>query len=126
MSTGTGGSFANTADWDLIDGEMTINGEVVFGTTAPTFPGATITIALPSGFTMPRSSVGHPVRGNVNMLVAGGTYMGSAWVASATTIRFLVLDASAATVKQLATSTTVPATWVAGDSIRYNLSVKVA
>lgn len=125
FAIGTGGSAQNTATWHY-DGKMLdIVGKITFGTTGTTFPGATITAALPASpaWTIDAAMNSSSHECGLATLATGATnYEGVVWTNSTTTLRFLAKSINAAAagtdyLKQAATSTTIPATWAAGDSI---------
>lgn len=121
MAVGTGGSAFNTAWYAFTGGIFTMNGLVTFGTAGTTFPGATVTVTLPTGFTMPYYSTSHPI-GRCTMGIAGTNYAGSCWTNSGTTARFVVENVAGTYATVVATSTTVPATWAAGSAISYSFT----
>ena len=125
MAIGTGGSAANTATYRVAYGILHVWGSVTFGTAGTTFPGATITVALPGSYTVSGYKSLMPV-GRVIFNDAGVHYYGEAATVSNTTVRFTVNNSSTTYTTQTATSTTVPFTWVAGDEILYSYSVPVA
>lgn len=117
MAIGTGGGATNTATFGFSGNTLTVVGSILFGTSGAIFPSAGITVTMPSGFTI------SPV---FNLSIVGGVtfndfgttaFAGFARVETATTVRFVVASTSGAHLQQVATSTTVPFTWVPGDSI---------
>lgn len=123
MAVGTGGSAENTATYGFSGGTLTVSGNIVFGTTGTTFPASTITASLPSGFTAsPVYSA--TAAGIASMTDASvGTYTGYCRLQSASTVRFVVSNTSGTYPTQVSTSTTVPFTWAAGDSITWAASI---
>lgn len=121
MAVGTGGSATNSAVYSFVAGQLTVAGAIIFGTTGTTFPGANINISLPSTFVS--SDYAASWFGMCNMAVGGITFLGVCSQNTSTTVRFVVLNAAAAgSLTHLATSTTVPGTWAAGDTIKYRFS----
>lgn len=131
MAIGTGGGAANTATWYYDGNMLDVVGQIVFGTTGPTFPGAggNINVALPTSpaWTIPVLNGNHPA-GLVTLSPAGSNWVGFGWVNTGTTIRFLAESINAAAagtdyVKQAATGAAIPAAWAAGNTIQYSFRV---
>jgi hypothetical protein len=125
MAIGTGGSAANTAKWSYSDGVLTLDGAILFGTTGTTFPGASITASLPSGFTAmtPYLSV-MPVGMCALNDFGVTTYSGVTRLDSTTTVRFVAQDASGTYLAHAVTGTTIPFTWGAGDGIYWHAEIQ--
>lgn len=124
MAIGTGGGASNTAAFGYAGGVLTVAGRIVFGTSGVTLPGAgDITVTVPSGFTMTSSvDVSTPI-GDVSLGAAGAISPGVCWWNTSTTVRFLALNSAGTYLAVAAPASTVPATWVNGDTIRYSFSV---
>lgn len=123
MAIGTGGSAGNTANWSFSGGTLLVSGSITFGTTAPTFPGATITASLPAGFTAVTPTPRPVGVCTMNDVSSGVGYLGTTRVESGTTVRFLLIDSASTYAFQNATSTTTPMTWAAGDAIFWSASI---
>jgi hypothetical protein len=123
MAIGTGGGALNTADF-VFDGEtLFVHGEIKFGTSGTTFPGATITVGLPSGYEMPATTVtvSHPMSEVTFIDLATNVFAGLCRREAGTddALRLLLRLSSGTYGGYAATSTTVPHTWAAGDEIEY-------
>ena len=131
MAIGTGGSAANSAAYawsgDGIGvGSLLVTGRLVFGSSGPTFPGATVTVTLPTGFQF------DPTNMNARSIVGGCMFIDAGSVdctghlvwASATTARLMVDQVGSTYAISAATSTTVPFTWVAGDGIEWSITAR--
>lgn len=125
MVVGTGGSAANTARFGFSGGLLSVNGNIVFGTSGTTFPGSTITATLPAGFTASSTATLLLSVGTANLrdTAPGTSYEGLVRLQSSTSVRFVAYDASATYLTATATSTTVPFTWAAGDGIYWQATV---
>lgn len=134
MAVGTGGSAQNTAGFHYVGGLSAGNagmlmaaGVIVFGTTGPTFPGVTCTVSPPPGFAFSSiyTNIRQPI-GLVEYVAAGSTLsIGHLrWVA-ANQARIMLQRTDVAYNLPAATSTTAPATWVAGDQILWTINAAV-
>lgn len=121
MAIGTGGSAANTADWSFSGGTLTVSGVITFGTSGTTFPGAVITASLPAGFTA-TSAAARPL-GMCTFDDSGTAHLGTVRGNTTTTVRFVALNAAGTYLTEVATSTTIPFTWGAGDQIRWSATI---
>jgi hypothetical protein len=125
---GTGGT--NTATYDEANGWIDIEGTITFGTSGQTFPGASCTVTLPTGYQF-ASTTARRAHGLVTSYDAtsGETYTGVVHRESSTTMRFLLWGDDAGTgsgfVTNVATSTTNPFTWAANDQIIWGCRAKV-
>lgn len=132
MAIGTGGSAANSARYawhggpDIGDvGILLVEGFIVFGTTAPTFPGATITVAPPTGFNFPTPLSAEVPCGRCIFGASGvASYPGIVRHNTTTSVRFVVEQVGGAYPVAQVTGTTVPFTWAAGDFIAYQYEMR--
>ena len=122
MAIGTGGGALNTASWTYTGGLLEVEGKVLFGTTAPTLPGASQeTIALPPGFTLLNADTLTSLVCVVDLRsVGGGTlFKGSVYPASSTVLNLFWTQVSGTGLINAALAATAPFTWAAGDFIAY-------
>lgn len=129
MAIGTGGSAANAAAWTYMgnadgNGELRIEGGIVFGTAGTTFPAATITASLPTGFTAISTDTQRLLVGQNEMLLGVTGYVGPCRLESSTTVRFMVNNASATYLTIGSTSTLIPGTWAAGDALYWSVAIR--
>jgi hypothetical protein len=113
----------NIASWWFDRGELTIEGVLAFGSTAPTYPGPTISIGLPPAFVAANAE--QPVNhGGFSFINTGvGVFQGSAQI-SGGRIRPVASVISGSYVADSGLASTVPFAWGPGDYMQYKLSLR--
>jgi hypothetical protein len=128
--TGTGGSAQNAAWYTFVGGSavgdaglLYIEGVWQFGTSGQTFPAATWTFSLPSGFNFDDALSTVMRVGDMTVFDADTSrgYEGKMQYASLTTARVLPVTASGTYTEITATSTTVPITWASNDVLLWRV-----
>lgn len=123
MVIGTGGSPLNTASYTYADGQLTVEGRIVFGTTGVTYPSTVSTVSLPSGFST-TTGTGSTSYGLVTFLGGGGSNPGTCSHHTTTQVRFLPINTSSTYALDATPSSTIPFAWAAGNSIVYQYSIR--
>lgn len=123
MAVGTGGSAANTATYSFVGGVLVASGNIVFGTSGATLPGASAeTISMPSGFTF--TAPASTYVGTVLLSSGGVQSIGALRIESTgatNTIRPLAFNAAGTYLTAVDLTATIPGTWAAGDTIRWQI-----
>ena len=131
-AVGTGGSAANTATYVYVGGPsvgdrgvMHLSGSIVFGTTGATLPQANPTIGLPSGFNLVTATT---IRWLTATTTAAGGFQ-AAFVqvnpSSPNSVGIEPTGISGNVIVPTGMSPTVPATWAAGNGIRWSVTIQV-
>lgn len=120
IAAGTGGSAANTADWTMSQGLITIHGTINYGTSSFIYATSNCTIQVPAGVTL----AGKPFApiGRFTYTISGTIYDGIIWYVGSATFRLRVLTASGSYVTTVDPSATVPAAVGAGDHIEWSIT----
>lgn len=127
LAIGTGGSPTNTASFTFAGfpagGILTVEGKIVFGTTAPTLPGASQeSISLPSGYSMILTDTSSGLAGTLLYVDVSAATLFDGLMAplTATTVGLYVKTVSGTAIAvNSALTATVPFTWAINDEIRY-------
>lgn len=121
---GSGGT--NGANYTYIGGPdvgdsglLTVEGEIVFGSSGQTFPAATVTVTLPSQFVNVEPAALREV-GWWSANDSGATYQGWMRPTGTTTLRFILPNVTGTQIPHAATGTTSPFTWGTGDKMTWN------
>lgn len=124
IAVGTGGSATNIAYYSYVGGLLVVQGTIQFGTAGQTFPSASHTISLPSGFTPAMAVTPNYATVGVAQMVAGGVSAnGSVTLVTATQVRLGVWGAATTYAVNSNLSTAIPGTWVAGDYARWTAHI---
>jgi hypothetical protein len=130
MVIGTGGTPTNSAKYTFVGfpagGVLTVEGKIKFGTSGQTFPAATATISLPSGYSMIDTEALAPINAAVvfSDVSPVNVVRGAMQYSSATTVRLIAVSVSGSYTINGATGTTIPFTWASNDEIYYHFSVR--
>jgi hypothetical protein len=128
MAVGTGGGATNTADYTYNGVDLFVHGQIKFGTSGTTLPGASITVGLPTGYAMPTPTVSvvH-VLSEVTFIDFGTNVFDGVCrheVGTNNALRLLPQTTGSTYGGYAVTSATVPHAWANGDEIDYWFNVK--
>lgn len=131
MAIGTGGTPTNTAKFTFVGfpagGVLTVEGQIKFGTTGVTLPGASNeSISLPAGYSMIYSNANSRLASVVQYLDVTGAIAvdGTIGPLTATTVIPYTPTVVGTTLQDVVLSSTAPFTWAVNDEIYYRFSVR--
>ena len=118
IAIGTGGSAANVGKYFRVGKLVVCRLSIILGTAGASVSGS-VSFSLPVTRAANAGSAGGTAQGMARLFdtSAGTTYEASVCNLTTTTSVVIAWDASAAAVKQLVLSSTVPFTWAASDEI---------
>ena len=121
FTVGTGGIAANVGYWSVADGEMRLEVRAVLGTSGASV-GSGVSIAMPDGWRLRQAVAGVLNPYGLARLLVGGVVRDYGYVepngVTATSLRVRTSTRDDITA-------TVPATWVAGDSLGFSVVLPV-